>query len=145
MSLVSQRDVVFTPFMLRVQATLDGEDTWVPLRVRPSAIRRVAEAAHEWVSLRARSEQVIAEANAMLAGRAPLVDLEDESGTGELAFVIRLGECWARLAMGRRDRRGWVELRRDGQSRGEPVEPVDPSVLEDLIIGMLGGGRNEHG
>lgn len=141
MSAVSQRDVVFTPFMLRVRATVDGEDTWVPPQLRPSQVQPVAAATDAWFSLRARSEQVIAEANAMLTGR-PLVDLDDEFGTGELAFVLRYGRQSVRVSMGQRERQAWVELRQSGQPRpAGPVEPVDLSVLEDLIIDMLWNER----
>ena len=35
----SQRDVVFTPFMLRVRAEFEGGDVLVPLRVRSSELR----------------------------------------------------------------------------------------------------------
>jgi len=140
MSTVSQRDAVFTPFMLRVRATIDGEDTWVPPQLRPASDQSVAAATDAWFSLRARSEQVIAEANAMLTGR-PLVDLDDEFGTGELAFVIRYGRQSARLSMGQRGRKAWVELRQCGQPTARPLEPVDLSVLEDLIIDMLWNER----
>jgi hypothetical protein len=93
----------------------------------------VAAAADEWFSLRARAEQLVAEANAMLAGRAPTIDLVDEAGTGELAFVVRHGSGSVRVAMGRRRRRGWVDV---------DADPGDDSALEDLIIDMLRTGRN---
>lgn len=148
MTTVSQRDVVFTPFMLRVRATITGEDTWVLPQLRPSSVQPVAAATDAWFSLRARSEQVVAEANAMLTG-PPVVDLEDEFGTGELAFVLRYGRQSIRLSMGQRGREAWVELRPSGQPPAgpvDPIEPVDLSVLEDLIIDMLWNERRySHG
>jgi hypothetical protein len=104
----------------------------------------VAAAAHEWFELRARAEQLVAEANAMLSGRAPTVDLVDEAGTGQLAFVLRQGRRSVRVSMGRRRRRGWVDLRSEPQPDDGPVEPVDDSALEDLIIDLLSRGRNGH-
>jgi hypothetical protein len=133
----SQRDVVFNSFMLRVRDLLDGEDCSTPLRLRPSSLHAIAYANDEWFYLRARSEQVIAEANAMLSGRAELVDLEDEYGTGVLAFLLRRGARSARISLGRAERQAWVELERPYASGVQPLEPEDPAVLEDLVVELL--------
>jgi hypothetical protein len=135
--MASERDVVFTPFMLRIRDLLDGAYQGVPLRLRASSLHPVAHATDEWFYLRARSEQVIAEANAMLRGRAELVDLEDEYGTGVLAFVLRRGGRWARISMGQAGRQAWVELERPYAAGDQPVEPQDPAVLEDLVVELL--------
>ena len=139
--MTSQRDVVFTPFMLRVREVLDGADRSVPLRLRSSTLQPFARATDEWFYLRARSEQVIAEANAMLTGRAELVDIEDEVGTGRLAFVLQRGERSARISMGQAGRQGWVELERRYAGSAQPLEPEDPDVLEDLVIELLRSRR----
>jgi hypothetical protein len=97
--------------------------------------RPVAAAADEWFALRARAEQLVAEANAARAGRTPPLDLVDEAGTGELAFVVRHGSGSVRVAMGRRRRRGWVDV---------DAGPGEDSAL-DLIIDMLRTGRNSNG
>ena len=141
MTETSQRDVVFTPFMLRVRDVLDGVDRSAPLRLRSSVLQSVARATDEWFYLRARSEQVIAEANAMLAGRAAVLDLQDEYGTGELAFVLRHGDRSARISMGMTGRQAWVELLRPYASDVRPVEPEDPVVLEDLVVDLLAEDR----
>jgi hypothetical protein len=96
----------------------------------------VAAAADEWFSLRARAEQLVAEANAALAARTPPLDLVDEAGTGELAFVVRHGAGSVRVAMGRRRGRGWVEV---------VADPGDDPALEDLINDMLTPERNGNG
>jgi len=142
----SQRDVVFTPFMLRVRAALDGEDRRPDLRLGPSAPTGVANATDEWVSLRARSEQVLAEANSMVDGRAPLVELDDEFGTGELAFVLKCGGKAARISMAQISmtqgaRQAWVQLQGFGASASQPMAPADPEVLEDLVVLLLREGR----
>ncbi len=139
--MASQRDVVFTQFMLRVRAALDGADAQTPLRLRPSSFKAVAPGTDQWVALRARSEQVLAEANAMLNGRAALVDLDDEVGTGELAFVLRRGELSTRISMSQTGRQARVELHRSYAPVTRPVEPEDPQVLEDLVIELLAEGR----
>jgi hypothetical protein len=134
---LSQRDVVFTPLMLRVRDVLDGADRSVPLRLRLSPLNPIAEATDEWFYLRARSEQVIAEANAMAVGRAAPVDLEDEYGTGQLGFVLRRGEHSVRICMGQAGREAWVELQRPSLTDGSPVAPEDQDVLEDLVVELL--------
>jgi hypothetical protein len=96
--------------------------------------RPVAAAADEWFGLRSRAEQLVAEANAALAGRTPPLDLVDEAGTGELAFVVRQGAGSVRVAMGRDRRRGWVDV--DAEPGGDPAL--------DLIIHILTPGRNGH-
>jgi len=141
---LSQRDVVFTPFMLRIRDMLDGIDRSAPLRLRASSLHPVAEATDEWFYLRARSEQVIAEANAMLHGRAAPVDLHDEYGTGEMGFVLRRGARSVRISLGRTGRQAWVELQRLYMTEARPVEPDGPSVLEDLVIELLAGPTAEE-
>jgi len=137
----SQRDVVFTPFMLRVRAALDGESPPVPVPVRASEPRRLARAADEWFRLRCRSEQVVAEANAMLRGRTGTLDLADEAGTGRLAFTVRWGDRSACLSLGlspgQAGRQGWVRMERSYLPAGEPEEPAGPAALEDLMVELL--------
>src|SRR5689334_6184368 len=133
----SQRDVVYTPFMLRVRDLLDGIDSRVPLRLRTSCLHPIAHATDEWFYLRARSEQVIAEANSMLAGRVPGVDLRDEYGIDQLGFVLSRGDRSVRICLGQSGRQGWVELQRPPGAETGPVEPEDQEVLEDLIVELL--------
>ena len=134
---LSQRDVVFTPLMLRVRDVLDGADRSAPLRLRVSPIQPIADATDEWFYLRARSEQVLAEANAMIGDRTEQVDLDDEYGTGQLGFVLRRGGHSVRICMGQTGRQAWVELQRPSAVDEAPVEPEDQDVLEDLVIQLL--------
>ena len=127
MTAQSQRDVVFTPFMLRVRAAADGENRRAAVPLKPAAMQRVAWAADQWFYLRCRSEQVIAEANAMLNGRAAAVDLVDEFGTGRLAFTLSWGDrsccCgWARPDG--RDGCSWTgPTSRPASRRSRPTRP----------------------
>ena len=134
---LSQRDVVFTPMMRRVRDVLDGADRTAPLRLRMSPIQPIADATDEWFYLRARSEQVIAEANAMIGDRTTQVDLQDECGTGQLGFVLRRGGRSVRICMGQTGRQAWVELQRPSATDEVPVEPEDQDVLEDLVVALL--------
>ncbi|MGD9530885.1 hypothetical protein [Pseudonocardia sp.] len=131
---LSQRDVVFTPFMLRVRAAGEVGREERP-RVRPSTLHPIAEATDEWFYLRCRAEQVIAEANAMLPD-GPL-HLQDEYGTGQLAFVLRCRDRSARIWLSQVDRKGWVELDRSYQHSSSPVAPADEATIEDLVVELL--------
>ncbi|MGE3287796.1 MAG: hypothetical protein AB7J32_17115 [Pseudonocardia sp.] len=136
----SQRDVVFTPFMLRVRAEFEGGDVLVPLRVRSSELRSVAQANDDWVAQRARAEQVVAEANAMRNGHAPLIDLVDQIGADHLGFALTVGGRTAAVVMHLTGRTAWVELERSYVRSDGPVELADLQALEDLVIELAGQG-----
>jgi hypothetical protein len=140
---VSERDVVFTPFMLRVRDTVSGTAAGAGgLRLEASPVETIAFAVDEWFGLRARAEHVIAEANAMLDEAAPRIELDDEHGTGQLAFVLRWGNRWARVLVAAEpspEHAARVELHQPGGAAG--VKPADLSVLEDLIIDLLANQR----
>jgi hypothetical protein len=141
MTTVSQRDVVFTPFMLRVRGMIDGTEPPAEAHFQPSEVRSLARAVDDWFQLRIRSEHVISEANAMLSGRAPVFDLEDEVGTGRLAFTIKREGGWTRFMVGQTGRQGWVATERSGRAFPGPCGPAGPAALEDLLIDMLGPNR----
>jgi hypothetical protein len=140
---VSERDVVFTPFMLRVRDRVSGTAAEAGrLRVEASPVETIAFAVDEWFGLRARAEHVIAEANAMLDPAAPRIELDDEHGTGQLAFVLRWGDRWARVLVAAGpspEHAARVELQQPGGAAG--VKPSDLSVVEDLIIDLLADKR----
>lgn len=139
----SQRDVVFTPFMLRVRAALLGElSEAAVMHLEPSLPEPIAMAHDEWFYLRARAEHVVAEANGMMSDDAERIQLEDEYGTGELSFTM----AW-------RDRRVKLGLHLDGLHKGHitteeagwdghkafglDTKPTDQMYLEDLMVAML--------
>jgi hypothetical protein len=144
-AVMSERDVVFTPFMLRVRAALAGElpEPAKP-RLEPSVTRRIAVAVDEWFSLRARAEQLVAEANAMLGAGQERIELRDEYGTEVLAFVIARRGGWLRLLVHRDEqtRGGRVEIDRPGGA--SPMHPVDLGFLEDLLVSMLEKNENQE-
>lgn len=137
----SQRDVVFTPLMLRVRGVLGGDGPGQAPRLVTSFSRGIAAVNDEWVYLRCRAEQVIAEANSMMPPGSDTFDVIDEYGTGELGFVLRLGARSIRISMERSGRQGWVELVRSYLPGDELVEPGEGAVLEDLIAEMLSNHR----
>ena len=140
----SQRDVVFTPLMLRCREAASGVDVRVPLRLKSSFLRAVRHVNDDWVGQRARAEQVIAEANAMLNGRTELIGLDDRIDAAGLAFTVsRLGRT-AQITMRFVDRQAWLELERSYAPSTPPVELAELQVLEDLVIELIfDGGRRE--
>jgi hypothetical protein len=144
----SQRDVVFTPLMLRVREAVRGAATTGSAAVQVSSLHGIAQANDEWVALRCRAEQVVAEANAMLtASTGPRFELVDEFGMGPdgqavLAFVVGYGDRTFRLWLTQSGRQAWIELLRSWVDTAEPLEPVDQAALEDLLVEILVGERS---
>jgi len=139
----SQRDVVFTPFMLRVREAV-GHDVVAPtvLHMEASRPTSIAVAVDEWFGLRARAEHVISEANGMLDPDAERIALDDEYGTGNLAFTLRWRERALRICVQADpahrghvvvDDPGWVEQR----AVAGHLKPVDQQFLEDLAVSLL--------
>lgn len=139
----SQRDVVFTPFMLRVRAAVEGElGESTVLHVEPSTPDSIAVAVDEWFMLRARAEHVIAEANAMLAEDVERIGLEDEYGTGDLAFTISWRDRSVRLSVHSDTlHTGHLQTREQGWARhsrySADTKPADQQFLEDLAVALV--------
>jgi hypothetical protein len=143
----SQRDVVFTPLMLRVREAVRGAAAGESAAVRVSTLHGIARANDEWVALRCRAEQVVAEANAMLASGLPRFELSDEcdmtpDGAAMLAFTVSYGDRTFRLWLTQSGRQAWIELRRSWVDTAKPLEPVDQAALEDLLVEILVGGAS---
>jgi hypothetical protein len=135
---VSERDVVFTPFMLRVRETVTGaSDEYVTLHFEASRPIRIAVAVDEWFSLRARAEQVIAEANAMLDQGADRIQLEDEFGTGQLAFVLRWRKRSCRVLVYEDRVAHLARVEVQDSTRHGALKPVNQTFLEDLTVSLL--------
>jgi len=134
----SQRDVVFTPFMLRVRDTLESSGAApTELRMKLSGSRSIAVAVDEWVELRTYAEHMIAEANAMLGPDDERIALCDECGDGVLAFELRRRAQRFRVFVNpdASGHRGQVEVGDDPQL--SPEEPAERTVLDDLIVNMM--------
>jgi hypothetical protein len=135
---VSERDVVFTPFMLRVRETLNGASgECVTLHYEASRPARIAVAVDEWFSLRARAEHVIAEANAMLDPGSDRIRLEDEFGTGQLAFVLGWRERSCRVLVHQDLAAHLARVEVQDSTRHRALKPVDQTFLEDLALSLL--------
>ena len=135
---VSQRDVVFTPFMLRVREAVSGNsEVLSQMQVETSENCSIALAVDEWVGLRTYAEHIISEANAMLDPGSERVELVDEYGTGVLAFHISCNGRGYRLFVDQSadGHRGRIETGYDNRPISE--KPVDVRALDDLIVDML--------
>ncbi|MBS4730324.1 hypothetical protein MSM1_19015 [Mycobacterium sp. SM1] len=134
----SQRDVVFTPFMLRVRDAVRGARTApAKLRFEPSGTCSIAVAVDEWVELRAYAEQMIAEANAMLDADTERITLHDEYGTGVLAFELSWRGHRFRLLVHRDPLGHTAHLEIGDDLHAEPEKPAGRTALDDIIIDML--------
>ncbi|MFV0459213.1 MAG: hypothetical protein ACK5MT_10665 [Actinomycetales bacterium] len=135
----SQRDVVFTPFMLRVRDAVRGDSTPAVLHFESSRPTGIAVAIDEWFGLRARAEHVICEANAMLDAQAERILLEDEFGTGHLSFTLSWRDRSLRIGVGIDSvHSGHVRTEESSWSPGsQDVKPTDQDFLEDLAVGLV--------
>lgn len=140
----NSRDVVFTPFMLHVRDALTDPGTAsVDPQLLPSDVVGIAVAVDEWFGLRARAEHVLCEANGMLPPEMERIQLEDEYGTGQLAFVIRWhGRVTRLLVHTTKPHTGRLETAA-GPGAAQPVKPADQSFLEDLVVEMVRAGMHE--
>jgi hypothetical protein len=138
----NSRDVVFTPFMLHVREALTNPGTGVDLQLLPSDVVGIAVAVDEWFGLRARAEHVLSEANGMLPAEMERIALEDEYGTGQLAFVIRWRGQATRLLVHSTEPHTGQLLTAD-RGAAQPVKPADLGFLEDLVIEMVRAGAHE--
>lgn len=126
-----------TPFMRLVADVLAGvaPPPSEPL-VRASAPRSVGHGAHEMVEVRSLAEQLVSEANPVLAGTGRELTLEDEAGTDQLVFTLRSGQTWARVVTSFEHRRSWGQLVTP-DSIGEPQELVGVGALPGLILALV--------
>lgn len=135
----SQRDVVFTPFMLRMREAVRGGDAPAVLHFEPSRPTGIAVAVDEWFYLRAKAEHVLCEANAMLDADAERIELEDEFGTGHLSFTMRWRDRSVRIGVGIDDlHTAHVRTEESSWSAGGPdVKPTDEDFMEDLAVALV--------
>lgn len=125
-----------TPFMLAVQAVLDGHPTRAPA-TEPSRRRSVAQAAHTHVNIRALAEQLVSEANSVLRERGDGIGLFDEPGPDELTFTLRYRERAARLRMVRSGHTAIGELVTGGETLDEAHELTSADELRALVLCLL--------
>lgn len=126
-----------TPFMLSVQALLDGQAAPNPVTSDSHPIA-VPVATHTQMMIRSLAEQLVSEANAILREHGELLRLEDEVGPGELTFTLGFGERAARVQTVMAGRSALVELIVDGRPEATPRQLGSEHELASLLLSLIG-------
>ncbi|MBY8859355.1 hypothetical protein K7711_23000 [Nocardia sp. CA2R105] len=125
-----------TPFMLAVQELLDG--TPAPeYRTEDSRPQAVAAATHVQVEIRSLAEQLVCEANAILAAQSAPITLVDDSGPGQLAFTLGCGDRSARVQTSLTGRTAVAQLLISGRAEHAPRRLTGEDELRALLLSLL--------
>ncbi|GAA4671801.1 hypothetical protein [Gordonia humi] len=129
-----------TPFMWRVQELLEGDAGQAP-DTEPSIEVSVAEGTDTQVIVRSLAEQLVSEANAVLAwhaGENPReVTLVDETGPGTLAFTLACGDRSARIETQITGHTATAQLIDDDAPAAEPRRLTDEDQLQSLVLELI--------
>ncbi len=131
-----------TPFMLRVAELVgaeagDVEPTPLHYRTRPSVGMPANVGADRHVAVRSLTEQLLCEANAVLADSDDHLSLYDEVGAGELAFTVRLRGRAVRVVTRFEEGIAYGRLLGDGVEPGPARELEGPEAVADLLVLLL--------
>jgi hypothetical protein len=129
-----------TPFMLAVQAVLDGGAVHAP-RTELSRPRGVAAAADTQVVIRALAEQLVSEANAVLSSHGSGFVLVDDTGQGELAFCVGYRDRVARVRTRVTGHGAVGEVILPGESPSPSRELRSEDELQAMLLSLLAGSR----
>ena len=129
-----------TPFMLRVSEVLDlPTDVDMP-DIQPSRPRPAAIGAEGHVECRSLAEQLVCEANVVLAAAGrERVELIDEAGPSELAFTISFQDRQARIVTNFGHAASVGHLYGVGTRHLGNVELTGADQVESLILLIIGG------
>ena len=123
--------------MERVTEVVTGGERGGSPGTRRSEPRPVVIGADEQVMTRALAEQLVSEANAVLAAAGDVIDLQDELGEGRLSFVLRYQERYARVSTSFERRASVGHLYGVGADGAGEVALDGPEQLERLILLLL--------
>lgn len=124
-----------TPFMWRVADVVGLDEPAVEPGTVPSRPRAVGNGADRYVAVRSLAEQLVCEANAVLAP-GPGMTLVDDLSDGRLDFTIAYGTSRARVSTAFAGGHSLGTLERPGHDSGS-VELRDADALPDLIVSLL--------
>lgn len=139
-----------TPFMIRVAQLIGAavdEPEQVPLayRTRLSTGHPVNVGADRHVAVRALAEQLLCEANAVLADSDDRLTLFDTVTDGELAFGVAYRNREVRVSTRFEDGVAYGRLVGDGVEPGPARELEGPEAVADLLILLLrSAGLPQH-
>jgi hypothetical protein len=125
-----------TPFMLAVQALVDGQPAPEPA-TEVSPVTTVPEATDTQMVVRALAEQLVSEANAVLREHGRTIALVDETGPGRLAFTLSYAGRSARLQTQMSGRSAVAELLVAGREAPEPLRLTSEDELQSLVLSLL--------
>lgn len=125
-----------TFFMQRLAEALGDEipDVLPMPAMRPSSAEAFIVGSDRHVGMRAYAEQLVCEANAVIAEPVSHLSLFDEVGGDELAFTISCNSHVARVATRFRGGRATGQIVSDDLPHEEPFELAGPESLPDLIV-----------
>jgi hypothetical protein len=130
-----------TPFMLRVAELVgsptDDVDEPLRYRTRPSVGTAANIGADRHVAIRSLAEQLLCEANAVLADSDDHLNLYDEVADGELAFSVTYRNRAVRISTRFEDGVAYGRLMGDGVEPGVALELEGPDAVADLLILLL--------
>jgi hypothetical protein len=126
-----------TEFMARVTATLDGAAVADRPAVKASLAKPVPEGADDQIALRSLAEQLVAEANAVLAETPDRIDLVDELVDGQLGFTLRYRRRGAVVKTRFDGGTAVAELQGVGGSCANRVELAGPDELASLVLLLI--------
>ena len=125
-----------TPFMLAVQAVVDGEPAPVPV-TEASLPGPVPDATDAQVVVRSLAEQLVSEANAVLREHGDTIALVDEPGPGRLAFTLAYADRVARVRTQVSGRTAVAELQVAGRETPRPRRLASEDELQALVLSLL--------
>ena len=130
-----------TPFMVRVAelvgAPTDESEEPLAYRTRPSSAMPVNVGADRHVAVRALAEQLLCEANAVLADSDDHLALYDEVGDGELAFSVTYRNHAVRISTRFENGVAYGRLVGDGVPPEAEAELEGPEAVADLLVRLL--------
>lgn len=133
-----------TPFMVRVAEAVESQTSVAGKpAVRPSVPRPFGPAADEQVAIRSLAEQLVCEANAVLADDGQQMVLRDEVGDGRLAFTVSYGSRRTHISTRFADHVATARLHGIGARCHDQVELAGPDQLESLLLLLLAGPAKE--
>ncbi|WP_396932097.1 hypothetical protein [Mycolicibacterium sp.] len=135
-----------TPFMAAVAAVFDVRSGVGAAETVKSLPKSVGEGADRQVMIRSMAEQMVCEANAVLAAHNERVELTDQPVDGLLKFTLRYRDRCAEVSTTFTDKvaksrvwcepeGGWHEIERAESERELP----DPQAVADLILALIAG------
>lgn len=130
-----------TPFMTRIAELIGADPAALPeppvYRTRLSAATAINQGADRHIAIRALAEQLMCEANAVLADFDDQLTLSDETGGDELAFDVRYRNRAVRVSTRFADGIAIGQLTGDGVPAGPPRELTSAADIADLLAALM--------